>query len=58
MIRPTIKDFGRSVIYRPSHGEPEEGVITSFSKTWIFVRYLGDKESKATRPEDLEWAHA
>ncbi len=33
----------------------EDGVITSANDSMIFVRYGGDRGSKATRPEDLEW---
>ena len=42
------------VVYR-SHPEaaPEEGVITSVTGAFVFVRYGADVHSKATRPEDL-----
>lgn len=33
----------------------EDGVITSANDAYVFVRYAGDRGSKATRPEDLEW---
>ena len=61
MIVPTNEDIGRAVIYtgnRYPGGTVEEGVITSFNATSVFVRYGADKHSKATSREDLEWAHA
>jgi len=50
----TDNDKGRMVIYKKGlpHGN-EEGVITSWNNTYIFVCYGNDKGSKATRPEDL-----
>lgn len=33
----------------------EDGVITSVNDTYVFVQYVGDRHSKATRPEDLEF---
>lgn len=61
MIEPTEADIGRAVVYtgnRYPDGKFEEGVITSFSTTAVFVRYRGDLHSKATSRQDLEWAHA
>jgi hypothetical protein len=60
MIDPTETDIGRTVIYtgnRYPGGELEEGVITSFNTTTVFVRYRGDRGSKGTDRSDLEWAH-
>lgn len=59
MIEVTINDIGRVVIYRAHHpgAEREEGVITSFNDTCVFVRYGRDKHSKGTARRDLEWAH-
>lgn len=59
MIEPTKADIGRAVIYR-AHGtsDPafvEWGVITTFTKDFVFVRYGSDRHSKGTRREDLEW---
>jgi len=48
-------DVGRGVVYAPSHGPREDGAITSWNDTYIFVLYRGSTTSKATRPEDLEW---
>lgn len=33
----------------------EEGVITSFNSSYVFVRYGAEPASKATRREDLHW---
>lgn len=59
MLTPDVtdRDIGRVVIYRDRSGyrAPEEGVISSFTPDYVFVRYLGST-SAATRREDLEWA--
>jgi hypothetical protein len=55
MIEPTADDIGCWVIYHPLHGEPEQGVVTSFNREFVFVRYE-EMSSKATRREDLTWA--
>jgi hypothetical protein len=59
MIHPTEADIGRSVTYRGRRkgppAKPEEGVITSFNESFVFVRYGDWKASRATRREDLEW---
>ena len=48
--------IGRAVVYRPNESweSPEEGVITSVSRMFVFVRYGADKGSKATAPGMLE----
>lgn len=53
MIEPTEKDIGRKVVYYGC--KAEEGVITSFNDSYIFVRYGSDIHSKATNREDLEY---
>ena len=61
MINPTIPDIGRRVIYtgnRYPGGKTEEGTITSFNDSAVFVRYRGDTNSKATTRADLEWVKA
>jgi len=61
MISPTTKDIGRSVVYtgnRYPGGKLEEGVITSFNDSCVFVRYGADKGSKGTSRQDLEWVAA
>jgi hypothetical protein len=56
MIEPGSGDIGRKVIYRDRSGARfDEGVITSFNGTCVFVRYGSDFTSKGTRREDLEW---
>lgn len=47
-------DVGRKVIYRPAHGDIEEGVITSFNSSYVFVRFGNDVTSKACRLDQLE----
>ena len=48
-------NIGRNVLYeRPGMDEPERGVIKGVRASgYVFVLYLGDREAKATRPEDL-----
>lgn len=56
MINPTEKDIGRSVVYKPSHGTIEQGVITSFNEKVVFVRYKqNSSQGQATKRKDLEW---
>ena len=58
MIKPANEDIGRKVVYKRDWMEPEEfeeGVITSISKTFVFVRYGRDVHSKATYPRDLDF---
>jgi hypothetical protein len=45
--------IGRKVTYRDYGRDPETGVITSVSEHFVFVRYGGDKTSRATHPEAL-----
>lgn len=50
---------GRAVIYHPYAPDldpVEEGVITSVSDRWVFVRYGSNKGSNATSPELLAFA--
>jgi len=58
MIEPTADDIGRKVVYTSNRypgGELEEGVITSFNRRFVFVRYGSQVGSKATDRHDLEW---
>lgn len=59
MIEPTREDIGRKVIYRErgtaGDRKVEEGVITSFNKEMVFVRYGTGAGSAATLRRDLEW---
>lgn len=62
MIEPTEADIGRVVVYRPTHRRyertvAEEGVITSFNDSYVFVRYGTYGTARATRRSDLEWQH-
>ena len=51
------EDKNRLVVYKNYRLErTEEGVITSWNDTYIFVRYGGDNHSKATSPRDLDWS--
>jgi hypothetical protein len=52
-LRPTDKD--RKVVYRPSHGKMEEGRITSWNESFIFVDYDNTGRGQATKPEDLDF---
>jgi hypothetical protein len=56
MMDPVESDIGRKVVYRDRSGHVlEEGVITSFNPTCVFVRYGAGQTSKGTRRKDLEW---
>jgi hypothetical protein len=58
MIKPKENDIGRKVVYRDRHGwKVQEGVITSFNDTNVFVRFGDDTGSKVTRRHDLDWLH-
>lgn len=49
--------YGREVIYTPPHGEPtERGEITSANEEFVFVRYEGSWQPKATNPMLLDFA--
>lgn len=56
MIEPTERDINRKVIYRAApFMTPEEGVITSFNREFVFVRYGKNTHSTATPRKNLEW---
>lgn len=55
MVDPELKDVGRFVVYTDHDGERRQGVITSFSAYYVFVRYGEEVLSKPTRREDLDW---
>ncbi|MEO1085149.1 MAG: hypothetical protein AAFY88_12990 [Acidobacteriota bacterium] len=58
MINPTVDDIGRAVIYRTAPDyKAEPGIITSFNRYVVFVRYGAEKHSQATARERLEWEH-
>ncbi len=52
----TEKDMGRKVIYSDGCRKPEEGVITSWNTTYVFVRYGKDFGSQGTYPRELTFA--
>lgn len=56
MINPKESDIKRRVIYNKGQGNQEEGVITSFNDSGVFVRYGSELHSKHTRREDLTWS--
>lgn len=49
--------IGRRVAYTAAGELTEDGVITSVGNVAVFVRYDGDRHSKATDPADLTLAH-
>lgn len=46
-------NIGAAVVYAPSSGRREDGVITDVTRMYVFVRYDGDRHSKATAPGQL-----
>lgn len=57
-IKVAKQDIGRKVVYLPSYkysSGVEEGVITSFNDSFVFVRYGADTHSKATNYFDLKY---
>lgn len=51
----TALDIGRAVVYKDHRGKREDGVISSWNASYIFVRYRGELGAKATSPGDLDW---
>jgi hypothetical protein len=49
------KDKGREVIFE-LRGSREFGIISSWNKRFIFVKYNGSRQSHATMPEDLRFS--
>jgi hypothetical protein len=57
MIDPTNDDIGRVVIYHDRiRGLVERGIVTAFNHAYVFVRYSGERNAKATVRQDLAWA--
>ncbi len=60
MIDPTNRDIGKAVIYRDLPWTPaEDGIITSFNRRYVFVRYKGQHPSAPGQPtlrKNLTWA--
>lgn len=58
MIEPKEEDVGRSVLYNTKYSLQTKGVITSFNKYWVFVRYTWQSQDAGglpTKRENLEW---
>jgi len=59
MIDPTETDIGRKVIYTPSGDYPdkviEEGVLSSFNDSYVFVRFGGNVTAAACLRANLDW---
>lgn len=50
----TQEDIGKKVVYQSYEGAAlEEGIVTSFNDTYIFVRYSTCSNGQATSPKDL-----
>lgn len=58
MIVPPETDIGRHVTYTGGAGEIEQGIITSFNSTAVFVRFGAKVTSEACDRETLSWAWA
>jgi len=58
-IKLSEAEVGRKVIYIPfeecDNSQKEYGVITGKNNWFVFVRYSTNINSKATRPEDLNY---
>ena len=59
------KDIGKTVFYKPTIGNIEDGILKSWNDTYIFVVYPNGNDAKrnhfdrytaaATSPKDLFW---
>jgi len=57
-FEPTNADIGRAVVYTPAHGPAEDGVLTSFNDSYVFVRFRSQHPAaggQACRRQDLRW---
>lgn len=52
--RMTASDVGRGVVYTPSAGPREDGVVTSYNERYVFVCYTSGGVA-ATNPDQLDW---
>jgi hypothetical protein len=52
----TERDKGREVVYGYRDPEMEFGIISSWNERFIFVKYNGNQQSQATKPEDLRFS--
>jgi hypothetical protein len=48
-------NVGRRVVYRPHPGGEEVGTITGANDRYVFVRYQGDSQAKATPAGSLSF---
>lgn len=53
-IEPTEADIGRKVVYH-AHDRIEEGTITSFNDSYVFVRFGSGSTSSACLRNTIEW---
>ena len=54
----TQDDIGRQVRYNGGPSQtPDVGDITSFNDTYVFVKYTGESQAKATLPQSLEFTY-
>lgn len=55
-IQEARERIGDGVTYQPHpDARAEDGEITSVNDSYVFVRFVGDRGSKACRPGDLEF---
>jgi hypothetical protein len=52
----TEEDKGREVVFDSRGMKREFGIISSWNKRFIFVKYNGSQQSQATMPEDLRFS--
>jgi hypothetical protein len=52
----TENDRGREVVFDSQGPEMEFGIISSWNKRFIFVKYNGSQQSQATAPGALRWS--
>lgn len=51
-----MSDIGRRIVYRNERlNTTRNGIITTWSAFFIFVRYENDKDDSASYPNTLEW---
>lgn len=50
----TEKDIGRNVLYHREYCTPERGILTSWNKHFVFVRFKGPN-GESCEPEDVSF---
>lgn len=53
MIEPIKEDIGKDVILSFKHNQ--EGIITSYNKQFVFVKFRNDGQPQAVKRKLLEW---